>query len=76
MKLQRYALLAMLTLTGTVNAEMVVKPIAYQIDGKPYSGMLVYDDSVKTPRPGIMMVPSWMGPTDVAADKAKPFEAQ
>lgn len=51
-------------------AEMVVETIAYEIDGDEYEGMLVYDDATKDPRPGLLMVPNWMGVTENAAKKA------
>jgi dienelactone hydrolase len=35
--------------------------IAYEIDGKPYEGMLVYDETVKGPRPAVLMQPDWAG---------------
>jgi dienelactone hydrolase len=42
-------------------AKPVQKPVKYDIDGAKYEGYLVYDDGVKTPRPGLVMVPNWMG---------------
>lgn len=51
-------------------AETVTRGIDYTIDGKPYRGMLVYDDSIKDPRPGILMVPNWLGVTEQSAKKA------
>lgn len=51
-------------------AEVVVQTVAYQIDGEAFEGMLVYDDSVTEPRPGLLMVPNWMGVTENAAKKA------
>lgn len=55
---------------GMVQAEMMVKPVTYEIDGEPYEGMLVYDDASNDARPGILMVPNWMGVTENAAKKA------
>lgn len=52
------------------HAEVKVERIDYQIDGEPYQGLLVYDDTVTTPRPGLLMVPNWLGATDRAAEKA------
>jgi dienelactone hydrolase len=57
-------------MAGTVQAEMVTTPIAYEIDGQAYEGILVYDDAVKDKRPGLLMVPNWMGVTENAAKKA------
>lgn len=55
---------------GLAQADMVVETIAYEIDGDEYEGMLVYDDATKDPRPGLLMVPNWMGVTENAAKKA------
>lgn len=52
------------------HAEVKVERIDYQIDGQSYQGLLVYDDSVTTPRPGLLMVPNWLGATERAAEKA------
>ena len=32
--------------------------------------MLIYDDAVTDPRPGLLMVPNWMGVNDASAQKA------
>ena len=35
--------------------------MAYQVDGRQFAGMIVYDDSVKTKRPVVFMQPDWKG---------------
>ncbi|MEH6389174.1 MULTISPECIES: dienelactone hydrolase family protein [Pseudomonas] len=55
---------------GLAQAEMVSKPVSYDIDGEPYEGLLVYDDATSEPRPGLLMVPNWMGVTENSAKKA------
>lgn len=55
---------------GLVQADMVTRTVGYQVEGESYQGMLVYDDSVTEPRPGLLMVPNWMGVTGNAANKA------
>lgn len=55
---------------GLAQAATQVERIDYQIDGQPYQGLLVYDDTVTTPRPGLLMVPNWLGATERAAEKA------
>src|SRR6201995_1396920 len=35
--------------------------VPYQVNGGPFEGMVVYDDSVKTRRPAIFMQPDWKG---------------
>ncbi|XAF99085.1 dienelactone hydrolase family protein [Pseudomonas sp. REB1044] len=61
----------MLMLATQAPAAMVAKPIAYTVDALPFEGYLVYDDAQTAARPGLMMVPNWMGVTPNAIDKAK-----
>ncbi len=44
-----------------VSAAMVTKTIDYDVDGKPMQSVLVYDNAVKTLRPGLVMAPDWLG---------------
>ncbi|HCJ30453.1 MAG TPA: dienelactone hydrolase [Pseudomonas sp.] len=62
--------LALAGMVGFAEAAVVVKPLAYEIDGEAFEGMLIYDDAVSTPRPGLMMVPNWLGVTERSAEKA------
>ena len=55
---------------GFAEAGVVVKPVPYEIDGEAFEGMLIYDDSVTAPRPGLVMVPNWLGVTEDSAKKA------
>ncbi|MCY1286181.1 Dienelactone hydrolase family protein [compost metagenome] len=61
---------------GPTWAAMVTQAVPYEIDGKPFEGTLVYDDSVKDPRPGLLMVPNWLGVTPAAAEQAKEIAGQ
>jgi len=45
----------------TAVAKPVQKPVKYELSGTKLEGVLVYDDAVKTPRPGLVLVPNWMG---------------
>lgn len=45
----------------TAAARPVQKPVAYELEGTKFEGVLVYDDAVKTPRPGLVLVPNWLG---------------
>jgi dienelactone hydrolase len=47
------------------------KPLEWKIDKQVFSGYLVYDDAKATNRPGLVMVPDWLGVTPAAVDKAK-----
>lgn len=64
------ALLA-LGLSAPVAAETVAKPVSWQHGGKDFDGYLVYDADEDDLRPGLLMVPNWMGVTDSAIEKAK-----
>ncbi|MDH4609433.1 dienelactone hydrolase family protein [Pseudomonas sp. BN102] len=66
----------LISLAGPASAVMVVQAVPYEIDGKAFEGTLVYDDSVKTPRPGLLMVPNWLGVTPAAAEQAKEIAGQ
>ena len=55
---------------GFAEAAVVVKPVPYEIDGEAFEGLLIYDDAVTTPRPGLLMVPNWLGVTEDSAKKA------
>ena len=60
-----------LALAGTAAAAPVSRPIEYTIGDTSFRSVLVYDDSVATLRPGLVMVPNWMGANDSAVEKAK-----
>jgi len=51
-------------------AAPVAKPVEWKIGSDTFSGYLVYDDSVTTPRPGLVMVPNWKGVNESAIEKA------
>jgi dienelactone hydrolase len=40
---------------------MVEKRVPYQVNGRQFEGMIVYDDSVQTKRPVVFMQPDWKG---------------
>lgn len=74
----RTALLLLLTLIAgstLAQAAMLAKPIRYQVGETVLVGQLVYDDASKALRPGLVMVPNWMGINDSAIDKAKKLAA-
>jgi dienelactone hydrolase len=63
------ACLALLPLPAT--AAMQAKPVEWTIGESRFSGTLVYDDAGSTKRPGLVMVPNWMGANALATEKAK-----
>ena len=52
-------------------AAPTAKPVIYKIGDSEFQGQLIYDDAVKTPRPGLVMVPNWYGINATAIEKAK-----
>ena len=40
---------------------MAEKKVPYQLNGRSFEGMIVYDDSVKAKRPAIFVQPDWKG---------------
>lgn len=62
--------LATLGLSGQAAAEMVSKPVSWRHGGTDFDGVLVYDDAGDK-RPGLLMVPNWMGVTDAAIERAR-----
>ena len=63
--------LSLLMLSAPVFAAMQAKPVEWKIGKQSFSGVLVYDDATATKRPGLVMVPNWMGVTPSAITKAK-----
>ena len=49
---------------------MHVEQVSYTLNGKNYVGALVYDESIKRPRPALLMCPNWMGMRQQAIDRA------
>ena len=47
------------------------RPVEWKVGEQAFSGYLVYDDASKEIRPGLVMVPNWMGATDSAVEKAR-----
>ncbi len=48
----------------------VTKTIRYQLDGVSFESTVVYGAGQEGARPGILMVPNWMGPTPAAVERA------
>ncbi|MDJ0918421.1 MAG: dienelactone hydrolase family protein [Woeseiaceae bacterium] len=45
--------------------------ISYEVKGKPYEGVLAWDDALTGPRPGIMVCHAWGGQGDFEVDKCR-----
>lgn len=52
-------------------AAMQAKPVEWKVGKATFSGVLVYDDATAERRPGLVMVPNWMGVTPSAVEKAR-----
>lgn len=50
--------------TAVANAELVTRTHEYTMDGELLGGYAVYDDDLKGPRPGVLIVHQWMGLTE------------
>jgi dienelactone hydrolase len=50
---------------------MKVESVAYSVSGLDCRGQLIYDDSVKTPRPLLLVAPNWAGITPRAIEMGK-----
>ena len=54
-----------------LQAAPVAKPVEWKLGGDTFAGVLVYDDAVQQPRPGLLMVPNWKGVNESAIEKAR-----
>lgn len=52
-------------------AAMQARPVEWTQGQQRFSGYVVYDDASDARRPGLVMVPNWMGVTDDAVARAK-----
>jgi len=62
------SLMTLASMLAAVPAAAAVKsePIAYKQDTTALEGLMVYDASAKGKLPGIVLIPDWMGMTDLA----------
>ncbi|MBN7137869.1 dienelactone hydrolase [Lysobacter enzymogenes] len=64
------AVLALALCASPAFAAIKSKPVEWKIGDETFSGVLVYDDVNAIKRPGLVMVPNWMGVTDNAIKRA------
>jgi dienelactone hydrolase len=70
--MRRLFLMLGLTLSAMpVFAAMQTRPVEWKVGNDSFRGTLVYDAASASRRPGLVMVPNWMGATDSAVEKAK-----
>ena len=65
------SLLLLAALPFAAPAAMVQRAVTWTQDGTTFHSVLVYDDSVSAPRPGLVMVPNWYGVNAAAIKKAE-----
>lgn len=64
-------LLALLSMSASAAAAMQARPVEWKVGDQAFSGVLVYDGGSSGKRPGLVMVPDWMGVTEDAVAQAK-----
>lgn len=57
-------------MSGLLRAGMVEETVRYSLDGKDFVSTVVWEAGGEG-RPGILMVPNWMGPTEASLEKAR-----
>lgn len=69
--MKRVLVLLVALQAGVAGAAVVEKKVEYTVGDATMESTLVYDDAVKTKRPGLVLVPNWRGATPAAVEKAK-----
>src|SRR5476649_827257 len=66
----------MMALAGVAQAEVKTRQIDYQsADGTRLIGYYAWDDAIKGPRPGVIVVHEWWGLNDYAKRRARDLAA-
>jgi dienelactone hydrolase len=65
----------LLCLTAGAQAAVVGEPVEYREGDTLMRGYLAYDDTVKGPRPGVLVVHEWWGHNDYARSRAEQLAA-
>jgi dienelactone hydrolase len=68
--MMRWAIAALLLASPTAFAAMQSREVSWTHEGTEFQGYLVYDDQGAA-RPGLLMVPNWMGVNESAVEKAR-----
>ena len=76
MKALAVGIAAAALLSAPAGATMIEKKVGYEVDGKKFEGVLVYDDSVKSRRPAVLMSPDWLGVSAKSLEQAKVVAAK
>lgn len=62
---------ALSSLAFAAQAAPVAEPVSWEYGGTTFDGFLVHDPAEDELRPGLVMVPNWMGVNDEAVERAK-----
>lgn len=76
MKFSYLSLILCVCMLSSLQAEFAVRTVAYEIDGTRFESVLTWDASSEAARPGVLMVPNWMGPTEASLKKAQSVAAR
>ena len=60
-----------LACAGTVRAAIHTETVEYKQGGTTLEGFVAYDDAIKGPRPGVLVVHQWLGLTDYEKHRAE-----
>ena len=60
-----------LACAGTVRAAIHIETVEYKQGGTTLEGFVAYDDAIKGPRPGVLIVHQWLGLTDYEKHRAE-----
>ena len=63
--------LALLCVATPALAAVQARPVEWKVGKDRFSGYVVYDDASTAKRPGLVMVPNWMGVTADSVERAK-----
>jgi dienelactone hydrolase len=66
---------AALAVAACSQTNLETKVVRYDLDGTTFESTIVFQGSLDGPRPGILMVPNWMGPTSASLDTCRHIAA-
>ncbi len=65
------SLLLLCLFSLSLHAAIKTEEIHYEVAGKEFTGYLAYDDSITTPRPGVLVLHEWWGHNDYARKRTR-----
>lgn len=68
---QLISLLLLSFISLNLNAAIKTEEIKYTVADKEFTGYLAYDDSITTPRPGVLVLHEWWGHNDYARKRTR-----